>query len=309
MSHTRGAVSLARHPGGKLWVVLLLSVAFLGGAECTPVLIPVGPLAPVPDPPIDFAHVLDLVTKAADVTDNSTVSADELRARYGAGGVEALVFATVLPGDDGETRFMLLIDPARQRQTIVLGGTNTGLQWQIDAVTNLEYQADLGANVHAGWNLFTFGALNSMLPKLHTDYPITVTGFSLGAALSCIAAEYLLAAGYTVDEVVTFGQPRLTDEAGTHVFGQLPLTRFVNAGDPFPITRNPGGPGMQFGRMIVLYDGPDYAYVPADDPQLQLPTQPFDTFTDADFAFHAEGLYVARVAAKVATAVQVEYQP
>jgi hypothetical protein len=269
----------------------------------------VGPDEPAPDPPIDFSRALELAGIAADVTENWALSADDLRTRYTAPEVDADVFSTVLPGDDGETRFMFLTDHARRRQTLALGGTNTTRQWQFDALTTPSYQADLGAAVHTGWNTFAFGIINTVLPKLRSDYNLTVTGFSLGGALSAIIAEYLTLMGYSVTEVVTFGQPRVTDAAGVAVFSNLPITRFVNYEDPFPRMKEPDNAAAHFGRMVVLYDGAAYAYVPAGDPRLQEGARSFEEFRQSEFAFHSETLYVTRVAAKLEAATQVGYQP
>jgi hypothetical protein len=284
----------------RRWFPMACGVAFLLAVGCSSILLPVGPDGPFPNPPIDFGRALELAQIDADITENQFFSADDLRTRYTTADVEAHVFSTVLPGDDGETRFMLLIDHAQHRQTLALGGTNTYHQWQIDALTALAFQADLNANVHTGWNTLTFALLNTVLPELRTDYTLTVTGFSLGGALTAISSKYLQLAGFPVTEVVTFGQPRVTDVNGVAVFDDLPITRFVNDGDPFPHVKESGSQAAHFGRMVLLYDGPDYAYVPADDPLLEAGARPFESFTSDDFANHSETLYVSRLAAKVA---------
>jgi triacylglycerol lipase len=285
------------------------SAALLLAVGCSSILLPVGPDGPFPDPPIDFSRAFELVQIDRDITQNYALTADELRARYKTGEVEADVFSTVFPGDDGETRFMLLTDHGQRRQTLALGGTNTMRQWQIDALTLPSFQEDLGANVHTGWNTLSFLVINTMLPKLRSDYSLTVTGFSLGAAMSAIVSKYLMLAGYPVTEVVTFGQPRVTDMDGIAVFDELPITRFVNDGDPFPHMKQPDSPAAHFGRMVVLYDGAPYAYVPADDPLLQADTRAFNEFAQEEFDFHSENLYVERVAAKVSSPIQVVYRP
>ncbi len=284
------------------------SVALLLAIGCSAVLLP-APDDPIPDPPLDFARALELVQRARDVTQNYALTADDLRARYATADVDVEVYSTVFPGDDGETRFMLLTDHAQHRQTLVLGGTNTTRQWQIDALTLPAYQDDLGAYVHLGWNTMSFLVINTMLPKLRADYSLTVTGFSLGAAMSAIVSKYLTLAGYPVTEVVTFGQPRITDTDGIAVFDDLPITRFVNAGDPFPHMKQADSPAAHFGRMVVLYNGNRYAYVPDGDPRLQADTRAFDEFAQVEFDFHSENLYVERVAAKADRAMQVEYRP
>jgi hypothetical protein len=288
----------------------VLAVILLGTTGCGPLLIPVGPDGPFPEPAIDFARALELATIAADVTQNWVYTVDDLRARYATADVDVDLFSAVLPGDDGESRFMLLTDHAQKRQTLVVGGTNTYRQWQVDALTAPAYQPVLGAKVHTGWNSLAVAVvLDNVLPKLRTNYTLTLTGFSLGAAVSAITSKYLMLAGYPVTEVVTFGQPRVTDADGVAVFADVPITRFVNDRDPFPHMKERGSPAAHFGRMVVLYDGPLYAYVPAGDPRLESDTHPFEAFTATDFEYHSENLYVTRLVAKQPGATQVVYQP
>lgn len=275
-------------------------LALVSGCGFVPIL--VGPDSPVPDPPIGFARALELARIATDVTQNTRLTSDDLRTLYTTADVEVYVFNTVLPGDDGETRFMLLTDHAQRRQTLALGGTNTYRQWQFDALTVPSYQEDLGAAVHAGWNLLAFVVIDNMLAELRTDYTLTVTGFSLGGALSAITAQYLQLAGYQVTEVVTFGQPRVTDAPGVAAFVDLPITRFVNDGDPFPHMRPSDGGAAHFGRMVLLYTGPFYAYVPAGDPRLEAGARPFDAFLEPEFEYHSENLYIERLTTMVAGA-------
>lgn len=291
------------------WPLSFAAIGVLILSGCVPPLVPAGPGDPQPPAPIDFSRALQLGNMAFDVTANKAVSNATLRQRYGSATVDALVFSTVLPGDDGVSRFMILTDNRARRHTLVLAGTNTQIQWAVDAATALIFQDDVNGNVHVGWHTLSFGVFNNLLPDLRSDYPITVTGFSLGAAVSCIVSEYLIFAGYTVDEVVTFGQPRITDSTGIPTFGTLPITRFVNDGDPFPNMKASGSPAVHFGPMVVLYDGGFYAYVPANDPAQEVGTRPFEDFADNEFGFHAEDLYRQRLSAKLAAPTQVVYVP
>ncbi len=272
-------------------------------------LTPTEPNDPVPPAPVDFARALELGRMAFDVTRNDTVTDDALRARYGADGVQVDIFSTIFPGDSGRSRFMLLTDPVQRKHTLVLAGTNTLEQWVFDSLTNFTWQPDLGANLHTGWNALVFPVYNYVLPELHSDFSITVTGYSLGAALAAIVSEYLLEDGYRVDEVVTFGQPPITDVAGAAVLSNLPLTRFVSARDPFPYVKDTQADSAQFGQMVVLYDGPDYAYLPSGDARLQAGMQPFASFLMPQIENHAAWLYTLRLRAKLETSVQVHYLP
>lgn len=302
-----------RHDGNSGWrtsriasagsFLGLLLLSAIGG--CGP--IPLRGNDEPPPAPIDFSRALTLGNIVFDVTNTAGISDGALQDRHGSRDVTAQVFSRVFPGDDGPTRFLLLTSAADKRQTLVLGGTNTQLQWAFDSARDLVYDEDLQARVHEGWRALALLVYSDVLPELEDDYDLTVSGFSLGAALSCIVSQYLLVAGYNVDEVVTFGQPRLTDAAGAAVFADLPLLRFANDGDPFPLVRQSGGEGRQFGPMVVLYDGTDFGYVSAGDSRLEFGAQPFEQFPSDQFSLHAEHLYRARLETKVDEARQVNY--
>ncbi len=276
---------------------------------CFQIYIPAGPGEPMPAPPIDFDRAHELMALALDVTQNFALTSADLRQRYDRADRPASVYSVVFPGDDGESRFMLLTDPALRTQTLVLGGTNTYLQWQIDAQVAPAYQADLDANIHSGWNFLSLQVLNVVLPDLRSDYELTITGFSLGAAMATITSNYLTLAGYDVTEVVTFGQPRVTDTAGVTALRGIPITRFVNDEDPFPHVKGAGVDATHFGRMVLLFDGPYFAFVPDGDPLLQAESRPFGEFREDEFNYHSETLYLSRLNTLRSQGTRVLYQP
>jgi triacylglycerol lipase len=290
-----------------LWVALA-PAAFLSGC-IPPAYVPAGPDTVQPPAPIDFDRAHLLARMAVDVTQNSRLTSENLRSIYNQPGQTAFVFATTFPGDNGESRFMLITRPDERRQILVFGGTNTLLQWAVDAQTDLIYQPDIDAGVHLGWNVSALQILNVVLPQLRADYELTITGFSLGGAVAPIAARYLMLAGYDVTEVVTFGAPRLTDRRGVESFASVPLLRFVNHGDPFPHMVVPPFEAEHFGPMVILFDNSNYAYVPAGDPLLQAEARRPEDFLPLEFQLHNEEVYLGRVASLSLGGTLVEYRP
>jgi hypothetical protein len=61
-----------------------------------------------------------------------------------------------------------------------------------------------------------------------------LTGHSLGGALAVLLAMRLSVDGQPPARVITFGQPKVTTEAGVARFRELPLLRVVNHDDPVP---------------------------------------------------------------------------
>lgn len=262
---------------------------------------------PRPDPPIDFAEALRLGNMVFDLTDNRLVTDDMLRARYGGEGIEVVIASTVLPDDDAPSRYMLVIDRLAGVQTLVLAGTNTSFQWQFNLDLAKIYEPSLAAAVHRGFLTATSVIFNDVLPRLEPAYPVDVVGYSLGGAIGCILSQYLLLDGFEVRRIVTFGQPRLTDTAGMSTFAHLPLLRFVNEGDPIP--QLSVGDSPHFGAVVVLFNGPYYGFVAADDARLQ-EAVPSITFQD-DFLNkienHASQAYRDRLRAKIEKSVLLRF--
>ncbi len=67
------------------------------------------------------------------------------------------------------------------------------------------------------------------------DAPIHITGHSLGGAIAVIIGMYFTKEGKEIEDITTFGQPKVTNVTGARVFSELPLTRVVNENDIVPL--------------------------------------------------------------------------
>lgn len=281
-------------------------------AGCTPWVqqfTPIGGQPPAPPPaPIDFAHAAELLALLADLTDNLGVPDAALREKYGRDGADAIVISTTFDGDSAPSRYMLIIDHARRHQTVVLAGTNTRYQWILDFDTQPYAETDFGAPVHRGFNTAALVVLTDCLQRLEPDYPVTLTGYSLGGAIACLLGRYLQLAGFEVDEIITFGQPQITTAAGRAAFAGLPVMQFVNADDPIPFF--PGGDYVHFAPVVVLFNGPFFAYVAPSDPDYpRATTRPRGPLHPSLNALdHVSERYLQTLAAKIDHAVQTDYR-
>ena len=292
-----------RRPG-PLDLLVGVTLLLTGATGCQPW---IPPFPPTPPPtPIDFARAEGLATMLFDLTDNQNVSDDELRQRYSGNGQTAYVISTVFSGDTAPSRYMLIVNDAQRTQTVALAGTNTGLQWLLDFYTVPTFVTDLNAAVHGGFDLAALTVMNDAVPRLNVDYPTTIAGYSLGGAIACLLTRYLRNDGFQVDSVITFGQPRITDPAGVATFADVPLLRFLNNEDPVPYF--PDGNYTQFGPVVVLYNGPDYAYLDPNDPLYDLVfIQPRTPLGPTDPTEHLAPPYLSRLRAKLSGANQVVY--
>jgi hypothetical protein len=225
---------------------------------------------------------------------------------------EVSVTSTTFTGDTSPSRYMFIKDHATGTQTIYLSGTNSNTLWSFDLDLVVIDDPDIGCRVHRGFSNAALTVLDDVLPRLEVDYPITVTGYSLGGAMAALLSKYLMINGYQVVDVVTFGQPKVTDAAGLAAFSDLPILRFVNRNDPVPhLPPNDFVPGEEFehfGPEVILYDGPSYSYLAAGDRSFTRSTTGdlITTLLQANFNEHGN-IYVTRLAEKTQDAVQIPY--
>jgi len=66
-------------------------------------------------------------------------------------------------------------------------------------------------------------------------YQLNITGHSLGGAIANILLIYLQKNQYKVNKVITFGQPKITDEKGVNKYSQISLLRVQNGSDIVPL--------------------------------------------------------------------------
>lgn len=261
---------------------------------------------------IDFAKAYALAKSLFDVSQTLDITDEQLLAMYKTDANEVVVRSTVFPGDTTPSRYMFVKDNATQTQTIYLSGTNSETLWSFDLDLTVINNPDFRSHIHRGFDNATLTVLDDVLPRLEITYPVTVTGYSLGGAMAALAGEYLIIDGYNVVDVVTFGQPKVTDKDGVELFANLPITRFVNRNDPVPHLppddMTPPENFSHFGREVVLYDGPYYAYLVPGDPSYARSTTGnlAQALVQADFNQHGK-IYVDRLAEKLNQAIQIPY--
>jgi hypothetical protein len=191
------------------------------------------PTPPVPATP-DFSDVLEYARRAA------AAYGDEAAIRAGVGAGSTLAVSD-LPGV--EVRAFVEVDEARGRQWVAVRGTANLRNVEEDAEYAKVAARELGVPVHRGFAADARAVWFFARPLLRPGLETRLTGHSLGGALALLLAMRLRVDGVPVAGVVTFGQPKVTTEAGVERFRDLPLLRVVNHDDPVPLLpwETPGG--------------------------------------------------------------------
>jgi hypothetical protein len=173
-----------------------------------------------------------------------------------------------VPGDT-EVKYFLGFNDARKVQVVGVRGTSNDVNWQLNRDRRGAPDPATGAILHAGFRRAADAIYADLKPRLKAGYRTYLVGHSLGGAVAAILGIYLQRDGWPVDRVITFGQPKFTDAAGAKAFAGLPLVRVVNQNDIVPLlpATISGGrdPFVHVGPAVVIFPGPNYAWIPADD--------------------------------------------
>jgi hypothetical protein len=246
---------------------------------------------------LDFAHLQTAVNMAIDITDYNAglVSSADLRARYAPAGTDFELITV----PNTIYVYMLLTNAAQQTQTIVLSGTITFNQWRLDALTQMDVDDELNINLHSGWRAGARAVRDDVASRLQPGYQVVVYGYSLGGATAAILSLYLQHDGADVAEVITCGQPRVTDLTGVAALNALPLTRLIAANDSVPWW--PFYPYTHGSAVLFLLDGAFVVRMQPGDPDFDFR---IETPADLDALNPGDHLvYRERIADKVGVPV------
>ena len=166
-----------------------------------------------------------------------------------------------------EVNVILEIDTRHHCQWIAIRGSSNLKNWLL----NLRYtqrECDersptmpcAGIDLHRGFRAAATEIFHAIREDLHPTYPIRLTGHSLGGAIAAILMLFFDEVNLPVEECVTFGQPKITDQIGAAHNTHMPLIRVVHDEDivphlppTTPLTFLQGG-YEHFGELVTLHD-------------------------------------------------------
>lgn len=246
-----------------------------------------------------YAHLADL-TNAPDSVLHASYPSHEIAVRD-LGGVAG--------------RVVLLTDHARKAHWIAARGTMNFENVLLDAESAAHVNARAGVRLHRGFEKYANAAYDSVRALLRPGYQVNLTGHSLGGAAAVILMMYLHADSIAIGEVVTFGQPKVTDAHGVARYSAFPVTRVVDCRDPIPLTPPHGllsalhGAFRHFGPEVILFDGPLHSVLPEHVAERADVTSFWNSLPHIQAHDHKMSNYRARIAAKLHGARAVTFRP
>jgi len=212
-----------------------------------------------------------------------------------------------------DIRYYLLTHRIQPLQMIVVRGTKTRENILTDAEYIKRDDTLLGVWLHKGFDRATRELYETLAPRLAPDAELLITGHSLGGAITAILAMEAVADSLNLKQVITFGQPKVTNKAGVEKYRFLPLIRVVDERDlvplvpPLTLVSAEHGAYRHFGPEVRLLQGPYYSYVVEVDSEKVGVDSFWENLGNGLVKDHNMDLYVQRIASKVAQSKQVPF--
>ncbi len=244
-------------------------------------------------PHVDFVQLAELARAAGNAYEPASV----IEAAYGL----ANVIIRDLPGSNG--RYFIYRNHAARAQVIAIRGSVNKQNTWVDIDSLKVFDPRLKIFLHTGFKQATDELYADAAPFLRKDYKTRVTGHSLGGAMACIFMMDLLNDRFPVDQVVTFGQPKVTNEQGGKGFVGAPYLRIINDQDvvaqapPSDLVYDLSGAYEHFGPELTLQADARWTYSATPIPR-ELVTH--DNWKQVDLenaTDHQIKNYISRVAA------------
>lgn len=205
--------------------------------------------------------------------------------------------------------YFIETDLVNRKQTLSIRGTAVKANVWEDVESSLVPDSILGIPLHRGFHKDAKAIYEDATPHLRKDFELRITGHSLGGAAAAILAAYYEKKGYSVERLVTFGQPKYTTrQPSEHVLSVS--TRVVNKLDVVPMVPvySHAREYQHFEGEVILRSGPEYVYLDVHDADRLSIGDLWRNITDFSAKDHHMEGYLANIRGKVANGTrQVPY--
>jgi triacylglycerol lipase len=148
---------------------------------------------------------------------------------------QGLIFAGAGTLEIEKVGYFIGTAPTTKSMVISVRGTSNLENTIVDLNYTLREDSHTGIQLHTGFLQSAANLYREIKPRIEDGYTVHVTGHSLGGAVALILAMHLYVDGFKVGDVVTFGQPKVTNRSGAAKFENLNVIRLVAEHDMIPI--------------------------------------------------------------------------
>ena len=257
---------------------------------------------------VDFAAIL----KQAEFAAAAYQSEDQVRELVESKNYQLGLYHTI---PDIQMSFFLATNDSTKTQVIAVRGTSNVENAMVDIALKLLTDEKTGARLHEGFSYAAKRVYTELKPLFKPDYKIHATGHSLGGAVALIVAMYLDADRFNIEQVITFGQPKVTNIPGAMQIQHIDVIRVVTPGDLVPLVP-PFDPldienfdvYWHAGKEVILLDQNQYAVLEGADSMLRATRFTQQPLNEENLKNHYMNLYLDRIRAKLKSPQPVPYR-
>jgi triacylglycerol lipase len=257
---------------------------------------------------LDFSNIY----KQATFSNAAYLPVDEVRTLVESSGFELTHHHTIA---DIHLTYFLATNELSKTQIISVRGTSNIENAMVDVSLKLVIDQNTGVVLHHGFAYAARQVYVELKPLLKPDYEIQITGHSLGGAVAVILAMYLDSDDFNIGQVVTFGQPKVTNLSGAGKLKHINVIRVVTPDDLVPLTPLFDPLDIQnidvywhAGREVILLPGTQYAILEGKDSMLRATKFTQKPLSQDNLEHHQMSLYLELVQAKTKASELVPYK-
>lgn len=258
--------------------------------------------------PVDFA----VIQKHAKFAQAAYQPEDSIRTSVASSNYTLTLFHTF---PDTQISFLLATNEMTKTQVISVRGTSNIENAMVDIYLKLIVDKKTGVALHHGFSVAARQVYAKLKPLLKHDYKIDVTGHSLGGAVALILAMYLDADQFEIEQVTTFGQPKVTNISGASKIEHINVVRVVTPSDLVPLVPlfdpldiNNIDVFWHAGKEVILLAGNQYAILEGTDSMLRASNFTQKLLNAENVEHHQMTLYLEMIKAKAQSSELVPYQ-